>query len=51
MGRTTGEATRLRILQAAYRCFYREGFFRVSVDAIAAAAKVTKKGLCQMNER
>jgi AcrR family transcriptional regulator len=40
-----GEPTRQRILKAAYRCFYREGFFRVSVDAVAAAAKVTKKTL------
>ncbi len=44
MGRSS-EPTRRRILEAAYRCFYREGFFRVSVDAIAAAAKVTKKTL------
>jgi AcrR family transcriptional regulator len=40
-----GNATRERILQEAYRCFYREGFARVSVDTIAAAAKVTKKTL------
>jgi AcrR family transcriptional regulator len=41
----SGELTRQRILTAAYRCFYREGFQRVSVDAIAAEAKVTKKTL------
>ena len=36
-------ATRDRILQAAYRLFYREGFSRVSVDAIAEYAKLTKR--------
>ena len=35
--------TRDRILSAAYRLCYREGFARVSVDAIAAAAGVTKR--------
>ena len=39
------DATRRGILDAAYRCFYREGYFRTSVDAVAAAAKVTKKTL------
>ena len=34
-------ATRDRILHAAYALFYREGFARVSVDAIAKAAGVT----------
>jgi AcrR family transcriptional regulator len=37
--------TRERILSAAYRLFYKEGFARVSVDAIAAAAGVTKRTL------
>jgi AcrR family transcriptional regulator len=37
--------TRERILKAAYERFYREGFARVSVDAIAEAAGVTKKTL------
>ena len=36
-------STRDRILQAAYGLFYREGFARVSVDAIAARAQVTKR--------
>ena len=40
-----GNATRERLLREAYGCFYREGFARVSVDAIAAAAEVTKKTL------
>lgn len=35
--------TRDRILRAAYRLFYRQGFSRVSVDAIAARAEVTKR--------
>jgi AcrR family transcriptional regulator len=37
--------TRQRILSSAYPLFYRDGFSRVSVDAIAAAAGVTKKTL------
>ena len=36
-------STKDRILQSAYSLFYREGFARVSVDAIAARAKVTKR--------
>jgi AcrR family transcriptional regulator len=44
MGRS-GEATRARILERAYRLFYREGFTRVGMDAIAAAAGVTKRTL------
>lgn len=36
-------STKDRILQSAYSLFYREGFARVSVDAIAASAKVTKR--------
>lgn len=35
--------TRDRILQSAFHLFYREGFSRVSVDAIAEKAKVTKR--------
>ena len=31
-------ATRRRILEAAYARFYRDGFARVGVDAVAAAA-------------
>lgn len=37
------ETTRDRILKSAYRLFYREGFARVSVDAIADATGVTKR--------
>lgn len=37
--------TRQRILQAAYGLFYSDGFARVGVDAIAAAAGVTKRTL------
>jgi AcrR family transcriptional regulator len=39
--------TRSRILEAAYRGFYREGFVRVSMDAIADASGVTKRTLYQ----
>lgn len=39
------ESTKDRILTAAYELFYREGFQRVSMDAIAAAAAVTKRTL------
>jgi AcrR family transcriptional regulator len=37
--------TRARIVQGAYSLFYRKGFARVSMDAIAAAAGVTKRTL------
>jgi len=37
------ENTKDTILKSAYALFYREGFTRVSVDAIAEAAGVTKK--------
>ena len=40
---TDQPSTKDRILQSAYSLFYREGFARVSVDAIAARAKVTKR--------
>lgn len=39
--------TRSRILEAAYRGFYREGFMRVSMHDIAQAAGVTKRTLYQ----
>jgi AcrR family transcriptional regulator len=39
------EPTRKRILDAGYALFRRRGFARVSMDEIAAAAKVTKKTL------
>ncbi|HMB77114.1 MAG TPA: helix-turn-helix domain-containing protein [Kiloniellaceae bacterium] len=38
-------STRERILTAAYDLFYKEGFARVSMDAIANAASVTKRTL------
>jgi AcrR family transcriptional regulator len=41
----TAEQTRRRIIDAAYGLFYRKGFLRVSVDAIAEAAGVTKRTL------
>ena len=41
----SGAATRRRILEAAYARFYREGFARVGVDALAEAAGVTKRTL------
>ena len=37
--------TRQRILEAAYRLFYRQGFLRSGVDAVAEAAGVTKRTL------
>lgn len=40
-----GVATRARIVAAAYRLFYREGFARTRMSAIAAAAGVTKRTL------
>lgn len=40
-----GGQTRNRIIDAAYRMFYRERFFRAGVDAIAEAAHVTKRTL------
>lgn len=39
------EATRQRILDAAYAQFYRRGFARIGVDEIAQAARVTKRTL------
>jgi len=44
MSRSTPD-TQDRILSAAYGLLYKEGFSRVSVDAIAAAAGVTKRTL------
>lgn len=37
--------TRQRIVESAYRLFYREGFHRTGVDAVAEAAGVTKRTL------
>ncbi len=41
----SADATRQRILDAAYRQFRRGGYSRTGVDEIAAAAKVTKRTL------
>jgi AcrR family transcriptional regulator len=41
----SADATRQRILDAAYAQFYRKGFARVGVDEVAEAAKVTKRTL------
>lgn len=41
----SADATRQRILNAAYAQFYRKGFARVGVDEVAEAAKVTKRTL------
>jgi AcrR family transcriptional regulator len=43
----SGERTRKRIIDAAYRLFRRKGFTRVSMDDIAAAADVTKRTVYQ----
>jgi AcrR family transcriptional regulator len=44
MGRKA-DATRQRVIGAAYELFYRKGFARVGVDAVAAQAGVTKRTL------
>lgn len=44
MGRSS-HRTREKIFTAAYRLFYKEGFARTSVDAIADEADVTKRTL------
>ena len=41
----SGERTRQRILDAAYRLFRRKGYTRVSMDEIAATTTVTKRTL------
>jgi AcrR family transcriptional regulator len=43
--RTSATQTRLRILDAAYALFWRQGFLRVSMDEIATRADITKRGL------
>jgi AcrR family transcriptional regulator len=43
--RRSAEITRKRIGEAAYKLFRRQGFGRVSMDDIAAAAKLTKRTL------
>ena len=39
--------TRQRIIDAAYRLFYKTGFIRTGVDAVAEAAGITKRTLYQ----
>ena len=46
MARSSAQ-TRLRILDAAYGLFWRQGFVRVSMDQIADRTKVTKRTLYQ----
>jgi AcrR family transcriptional regulator len=41
----SAEPTRKRILESAYRLFRRQGYSRVTLDEIAAAAKLTKRTL------
>ena len=41
------DETHRRILDAAYGLFWRQGFLRVSMDEIAARAKITKRALYQ----
>ena len=41
----SGNLTRQRILDVAYKLFRQKGFVRVSMDEIAAATKVTKRTL------
>src|SRR5262249_5097247 len=45
--RRSKEQTQLRILDAAYGLFWRQGFLRVSMDEIAARADITKRALYQ----
>ena len=41
----SAEQTRKRILESAYRLFRRQGYNRVTMDDIAAAAALTKRTL------
>jgi AcrR family transcriptional regulator len=43
--RRSAERTRARILDSAYRQFRRQGYSRVTMDDIAAAARLTKRTL------
>jgi AcrR family transcriptional regulator len=43
--RAKTEATKQRIIDAAYESFWRSGYARTNVDGIAARAKVTKRTL------
>lgn len=41
--RRKGDETRQRIVEAAYKLFYKNGFASSSIDAVAEAAGITKK--------
>jgi AcrR family transcriptional regulator len=45
--RRSKQRTRLRVLDAAFALFWRQGFLRVSMDDIAARAGITKRALYQ----
>jgi AcrR family transcriptional regulator len=45
--RRSAAQTRVQILDAAYGLFWRQGFLRVSMDAVAARAGITKRALYQ----
>ena len=45
--RRSRDETHRRILNAAYDLFWRQGFLRVSMDEIAARAKITKRAMYQ----
>jgi AcrR family transcriptional regulator len=45
--RRSAEQTRLRILDASFDLFWRQGFLRVSMDEIAARVGITKRALYQ----
>ncbi len=45
--RTDPSNTRQRIIDAAYLLFYKTGFMRSSIDAVAEAAGITKRTLYQ----
>jgi AcrR family transcriptional regulator len=45
--RRSKQQTRLRILDASFGLFWRQGFLRVSMDDIAARAGITKRALYQ----
>lgn len=46
MGKRASD-TRARIVEAAYRLFYQSGFLRTGIDAVAAAAGITKRSFYQ----
>jgi AcrR family transcriptional regulator len=50
----SAEQTRARILEAAYKLFRRRGYSRVTMDDIAAPAKLTNRSLyhtCKSNDQ